>query len=234
MIYYHHFLFIVLLIISLLFYSCNNTQSRLNKQDINEQVLNPKTIVDPQNRRDTVFWGYILGQSTKKITNNLIDERKMDVEHKVNLTIRKGGVSQVIYVYGYPFDLYIADKKYNAFLSLFDTDGERIDFRSDAKLMSLQIYICDTEKDPIIEALKEEYGEPNLPPEEGYESFVPKEDMDAFWNISNKAVYLATLGNFMVLVYEDILAIMDKRKAENAAIEKEKEFNQEQSKKTQL
>ncbi len=147
------------------------------------------------------------------------------MEHRVTFTIRRGGVSQVIYVEGYPFDLYIDDEKYTAYLSLFDGKGEKIDFRSNEKLMSLQIYIQGTENAPILGALRKQYGEPNTPPGDNYECFVPYGDIDAFWNISNKAVYLTTPGNFMVLVYEDIIAVRDLKNKEDAARKEKSEFN---------
>lgn len=214
----------LLLFICILVFSCKNSRRQLEEPNSIEQ-LNPKTIVDPQNREDTVFFGYILGESSKTITSKLIDENKIDVEHRVTFTIRRGGVSQVIYVEGYPFDLYIDDEKYTAYLSLFDGKGEKIDFRSNEKLMSLQIYIQGTENAPILGALRKQYGEPNTPPGDNYECFVPYGDIDAFWNISNKAVYLTTPGNFMVLVYEDIIAVRDLKNKEDAARKEKSEFN---------
>lgn len=192
-----------------------------------------KTIVDSQNRQDTVYFGYILGQPTKDITKQLINNRDLlsnDIERRT-FTMSYGGYSTNIVVNGYPFDLFIADKKYKALLSLYDTNGDVI--QDDGKLMSLRIYISGTDKYPIIDALKKQYGETNTPPEEGYKVDVPQE-IDAFWNISNKAVYLESFSSFMVLIYEDIIAVRDKNNAEAAAIESEKERNLEQSKKTQL
>lgn len=228
----------ILLALATLFMACGNRVAPAETVE-SEDSGNPSTssIVDPKNRQDTVFFGYILGQPTKAITNKLIDEGKFfgDIGYRETFTIAKGGVSQKIYVDGYSFYLYIADRKYTALLTLFDTNGQKITLLSnDGNLMSQQIYIHGREKEPIIEALKKQYGAPNTPPEDGYEPFVPYEDIDGFWNISNKAVYLATLGNFMVLVYEDIIAIRNKNNAETTAREVEKKYSQEQSKETQL
>lgn len=196
-----------------------------------------KTIVDPQNRQDSVYFGYVLGQPTKEVTRQLIDNGDLlskNIEsRKYRLSI--GGFSQDYIAKGYPFDLYIADKKYDALLSLYDTNGDLI--QDDGKLMSIHIYINGNDRVPIIDALASQYGETNTPPNDGYKVMIP-EELDAFWNISNKAVYLETFSDFMVLIYEDIIAVKEKNNAEaakiEAEIESEKEHNLEQSKKTKL
>lgn len=71
------------------------------------------------------------------------------------------------------------------------------------------------------------------PPQGGYKVDVPQE-VNAFWNISNKAVYLESFSGFMVLIYEDIIAVRNKNKAETAAKDSEKAKNRERSKKTHL
>lgn len=82
--------------------------------------------------------------------------------------------------------------------------------------------------------MKKQYGEFCEIPNEGYDSTVPRDWIDAFWNVSNKAIYLATPGNFMILVYEDIIAIRDKENEKHALKQAEKEYYIEQSKKTIL
>ena len=213
--------------------SCNNQQRRIetNQKNINET----RTVVDPQNRQDTVYMGYVLGQTTKSITKQLIkngDILSNKIEQRY-YTLSIGGYSQRIIAKGYPIDLYIGDKKYDALLSLYDTKGEVIE--DDGILMSLRIFIKGDALDTanIITELKKQYGEPNTPPNDSYKVDVPQE-VDAFWNISNKAVYLESFSSFMVLIYEDIIAIRDKNKSEAEAIEAEKANNLEKSKKTHL
>ena len=196
------------------------------------KVFTTHTVVDPQNRQDTVYYGYILGQSTKSITRKLINDGELKSRNIVRkqLVFSIDGFAQAIVAKGYPFDLYIADKKYDALLSLYDIKGDLI--QNDGKLMSLHIYIDSTEKGPIIEALRKEYGTTNSIPEDGYKVDGPKTEV--FWNLSNKAIYLQSYGGFLVLVYEDIIAVRDKNKSETAAIQAEKDSNLEKSKKTQL
>lgn len=200
-----------------------------------EKVVNTKTVVDPNNRQDTVYLGYILGQKTKSITKQLIKNSAFLSKRieKRTFMLSMGGFAQKINVKGYPLDLYIGDKKYDALLSLYDTNGDLIE--DDGVLMSLRIYIPGgaLERADIITELKKQYGEPNRPPQGGYKVDIPQE-VDAFWNISNKAVYLESFSGFMVLIYEDIIAVRNKNKSEAAAKESEKAKNREQSKKTHL
>lgn len=76
-----------------------------------------------------------------------------------------------------------------------------------------------------------------MPPNNGYRVFVP-DKLEAFWNVSNKAVYLEAMGDFMILVYEDIIGVVDKNNkeaAKKAAAEAaEKQRNMERSKNTPL
>lgn len=223
---------IILFIICLFAFSCsNNTQKQTEGEQ--EKAEETRTIVDPQNRQDTVYFGYVLGQSTKGITQKLLKNGELSSTNmeRRKYTLSYGGFSQDIIAEGYPFDLYIADKKYDALLTLYDTNGDLIE--DDGKLMSLRICISGTDSGPIIDALKAQYGKTNTPPEDGYTLGAP-EVVDAFWNISNKAVYLESYSSFMVLTYEDIIAIRERNNAESAKIESEKEHNLEQSKKTQL
>lgn len=211
------------------------------------------TIVDPENRQDTVFLGYILGQPTKSITTSLIKNGQFSTSFPVRktYTISLGGYSQDVVTAGYPFDLYIGDQHYDATLVLYDTDEKIIlddaplsalglDINQDteeAKLMRMQIYIKGTNSYPIVSALESQYGKPNTPPKDGYKVLVPQE-LDAFWNVSNKAVYLETFSSFMVLVYEDIIAIQDRNNGisavKEAVREQERQHNLEQSKNTKL
>ena len=222
----------ILFIICLFVLSCsNNAQKQIESKQ--EKAEETRTLVDPQNRQDTVYFGYILGQSTKDITQKLIKNGDLLSKEKERrkYTLSYGGFSQNIIAEGYPFDLYIADKKYDALLTMYDTNGDLIE--DDGKLMSLRICISGTDSGPIIDALTAQYGEPNTPPEDGYKVDVP-EELAAFWNISNKAVYLESYSSFMVLTYEDIIAVRERNNAEVAKIESEKEHNLEQSKKTKL
>ena len=141
-------------------------------------------------------------------------------------------MAQKVEAKGYPFDLYIADKKYDALLSLYDINGDLI--QNDGKLMSLHIYIDSTDKDKetIIDALRKQYGTTNTIPKDGYKVNGP--DAEVFWNISNKAIYLQSYGGFLLLVYEDIIAVREKNNSEATAIQVEKEHNLEQSKETHL
>jgi hypothetical protein len=200
-----------------------------------KNVVSTRTVVDPKNRQDTVFLGYILGQKTKSITKQLIkngDLLSKRIERRT-FTLSMGGFAQNIIAKGYPLDLYIGDKKYDALLSLYDTNGDLIE--DDGMLMSLRIYIPGgaLERADIITELKKQYGKPNTPPQGGYKVDVPQE-VNAFWNISNKAVYLESFSGFMVLIYEDIIAVRNKNKAETAAKDSEKAKNRERSKKTHL
>lgn len=218
----------------LLFIACDKKGTSTEEQSI---AGDKKSLVDPNNRQDTVYFGYVLNKPTKDITKKLIDENAFigDIGYSYTFTVVQYGQSQKITIDGYAFDLYIAGKKYNALLTLFDTDEQQITlYGKDGNLMSLQIYIQGREKEPIIEALKKQYGEPCEMPGEGYDSTVPRDWIDAFWNVSNKAVYLATPGNFMILVYEDIIAIRNKENEKNALKQAEKEYYIERSKKTKL
>ncbi len=210
-------------------FSCMN-----NSQKGNEQAsILQRIVVDSTNRQDTVFFNYILGESTNPITKKLIADGTLKSPYPVirTYTMSLGGFSQQVAAEGYPFDLYIGEKKYDALLSLYSVDGNVID--DDGKLMSLRIYIASTDSYPIIDALRDSYGQTNDPPADGYKVEVPQE-LDVFWNISNKAIYLESFSDFMVLIYEDIIAIRDKNNAEEAIKEAIKQHNLEESQKTKL
>lgn len=219
-------LFLIFLMTALCFSCMNNNQQKGNTSI-------PKTVVDPNNRQDTVYFGYILGQPTKSITEALIKEGKFNSPKQVKKTFSY--LAWELNYEGYPFNLFIGDKSYDAFLVLADTDGQFI--TNDGKLMSLYIYIDGSEKQPILNELRKQYGTPNTPPQDGYSVFVPR-SLDAFWNVSNKAVYLESMGGFMILVYEDIIAVTErknKQAAEKARIERaEKQKNEEGSKNNPL
>lgn len=218
---------------TLLFAACKNKVAPTMLAETVEDET-PTTInkVDPQNRQDTVFLGYILGQSTKSITKQLINKGELKSKSivKKSLVFSAEGFAQGIVAKGYPFDLYIEDEKYDALLSLYDDKGDLI--QNDGKLMSLHIYIDTTDKGSIIKALKKQYGSTNSIPEDGYKVEGP--ETEVFWNKSNKAIYLQSYGGFLVLIYEDIIAVRNKNNSEAAAIEAEKQHNLNQSKKTQL
>lgn len=218
---------------TLLFAACKNKVAPTMLAETVEDET-PTTInkVDPQNRQDTVFLGYILGQSTKSITKQLINKGELKSKSivKKSLVFSAEGIAQGIVAKGYPFDLYIEDEKYDALLSLYDDKGDLI--QNDGKLMSLHIYIDTTDKGSIIKALKKQYGSTNTIPEDGYKVEGP--ETEVFWNKSNKAIYLQSYGGFLVLIYEDIIAVRNKNNSEAAAIEAEKQHNLNQSKKTQL
>ncbi len=94
-----------------------------------KKVVSTRTVVDPKNRQDTVYLGYILGQKTKSITKQLIkngDFISKRIERRT-YTLSMGGLAQNITVKGYPLELYIGDKKYDALLSLYDTNGNLIE-----------------------------------------------------------------------------------------------------------
>ena len=120
-------------------FSCMN-----NSQKGNEQAsILQRIVVDSTNRQDTVFFNYILGESTNPITKKLIADGTLKSPYPVirTYTMSLGGFSQQVAAEGYPFDLYIGEKKYDALLSLYSVDGNVID--DDGKLMSLRIYIDD-------------------------------------------------------------------------------------------
>lgn len=132
---------IVLVFAILLFIACGKKGASTEEQSIAE---NKKSMVDPNNRQDTVYFGYVLNKPTKDITKKLIDENAFigDVGYSYTFTVVQYGQSQKITIDGYAFDLYIAGKKYNALLTLFDTDEQQITlYGKDGNLMSLQIYI---------------------------------------------------------------------------------------------
>lgn len=228
--------FLIYCFATLLFVACGKKVSPPEPaKNEHKIVVNKTTVVDPNNRQDTVYLGYILGQNTKSVTKHLIkngDYLSKRLERRT-FTLSMGGFSQNITAKGYPLDLYIGDKKYDALLSLYDTNGDLIE--DDGVLMSLRIYIPGgaLEKADIITALKKQYGTPNAPPQGGYKVDVPQE-VNAFWNISNKAVYIESFSGFMVLIYEDIIAVRNLNKAKAAAKESEKARNREKSKKTHL
>lgn len=221
----------MIMLLTLSISSCGGGNKIVEKQQ------DPKTIVDPQNRQDTVYFNYILGQETKSITDKLIAEGKFNSKYPETKSYRMsiGGYTQTITCKGYPFDLYIADQKYDAQLVLYNTEGKRID--DNGKLMSLRIYIEGSKKYPIINALKQQYGEKNNPPKDGYKVDVP-DRLDAFWNISNKAIYIESFSSYMVLIYEDIIAVrdlyLDMEKTEKANKEANRKYNEEQSQRTSL
>lgn len=206
-------------------------------------AIDSRIIVDPDNRQDTVYFGYILGQKTQSITDRLIKEGRFNSNVQVSKTYQY--MHQNLIFTGYPFDFCVDDKKYDALLILADKEGNFIE--NDGTLLSLYIYLDGSNTYPIINALKKQYGEPSIPPKNGYRVFVPDKlatfwdksnKLAAFWNISNKAVYLEDMGNFMILVYEDIIGVADKKNkeaAEKAAAEAaEKQKNMERSKNTPL
>lgn len=206
-------------------------------------AIDTRTIVDPNNRQDTVYFGYILGQKTQSITDRLIKEGRFNSNTQVRKTFRYN--HQNLIFSGYPFDFCVDDQKFDALLILADNEGNFIE--NDGTLLSLYIYFDAWNEYPIINALKKQYGEPNIPPKNGYRVFVPDKlatfwdksnKLEAFWNISNKAVYLEDMGDFMILVYEDIIGVADKKNkeaAEKAAAEAaEKQKNMERSKNTPL
>lgn len=198
-----------------------------------EKAIDPKTIVDPNNRHDTVYFGYILGQKTQSITERLIKEGHFNSNIQIPKTYRY--MHQNLIFSGYPFDFCVNDKKFDALLILADNEGNFIE--KDGTLLSLYIYLDGWDKYSIINALKKQYGDPNTPPKGGYKVFVP-DKLEAFWNISNKAIYLEDMGDFMILVYEDIIGVADKKNkeaAKQAAAEAaEKQKNMERSKNTPL
>lgn len=163
---------------TLLFAACKNKVAPTMLAETVEDET-PTTInkVDPQNRQDTVFLGYILGQSTKSITKQLINKGELKSKSivKKSLVFSAEGFAQGIVAKGYPFDLYIEDEKYDALLSLYDDKGDLI--QNDGKLMSLHIYIDTTDKGSIIKALKKQYGSTNSIPEDGYKVEGPETEV---------------------------------------------------------
>lgn len=217
--------FLISVLISVAFTQCSSKPK--------EKAIDPKSIVDPNNRQDTVYFGYILGQKTQSITDRLIKEGQFNSNTQVSKTFRY--MHQNLIFSGYPFDFCVDDKKYDALLILADNEGNFIE--EDGTLMSLYIYLDGCYDYTIINALEKQYGDPHMPPKDGYNVFVP-DKLVAFWNISNKAVYLENMGNFTILVYEDIIGVVNKKNKEAAekADEKaaEKQRNLERSKNTPL
>jgi len=217
--------FLVVVLIAVAFTRCSSKPR--------EREDYTKTIVDPNNRQDTVYFGYILGQRTKSITDRLIKEGQFNSNFQVQRTYRYK--YQDLIFSGYPFDFCVDDKKYNALLVLADNEGNFIE--KDGTLLSLYIYLDGFNDYPIINALKKQYGNPHMPPQDGYKVFVP-DKLEAFWNVSNKAVYLENMGNFMILVYEDIIGVVNKKNKEAAeraaAVAAERQKNLERSKNTPL
>ena len=218
---------------TLVFVACGKRVAPSETLELEQDVITEtNNLVNPENRQDTVFFGYILGQSTKSITKQLINKGELKSKSivKKSLVFSAEGFAQGIVAKGYLFDLYIEDEKYDALLSLYDDKGDLI--QNDGKLMSLHIFIDTTDKGSIIKALKKQYGSTNTIPEDGYKVEGP--ETEVFWNKSNKAIYLQSYGGFLVLIYEDIIAVRNKNNSEAAAIETEKQHNLNQSKKTQL
>lgn len=220
--------FVFPLLLCALCCACNN-----NSQSQKEVTVDPNTIVNPNNRQDTVYFGYILGQKTQSITDSLIKEGRFNLNTQIPK--RYHYMFQDLILSGYPFDFCVDEKKYDALLILADNEGNFIE--KDGTLLSLYIYLDGWDKYTIINALKKQYGEPHMPPNNGYRVFVP-DKLEAFWNVSNKAVYLEAMGDFMILVYEDIIGVVDKKNkeaAKKAAAEAaEKQRNMERSKNTPL
>ena len=218
--------FLTAVLISVAFTHCSSKPK--------EKAIDPKTIVDPNNRQDTVYFGYIFGQKTQNITDRLIKEGQFNSNSQVRKTYRY--MHQNLILSGYPFDFCVDDKKYDALLILADNEGNFIE--KDGTILCLYIDVDGWEKYSIINALKKQYGDPHMPPKvDGYKVFVP-DKLEAFWNISNKAVYLEDMGDFMILVYEDIIGVADKKNkeaTEKAAAEAaEKQKNMERSRNTPL
>ncbi|MBR3303681.1 MAG: hypothetical protein IKI67_05830 [Bacteroidales bacterium] len=196
------------------------------------QISGETSYVDPTNRQDTVLLGYVLNSPTKKVTDSLIrvglfysEEPELE-----NFEISVSGLSSVISVMGFPFELYVDEQKYDAFMKL---SMEETTF-----LVRQEIYIKDKDipaKYALIDALTRRYGKQTIIPND-YEPILPSA-VEAFWNVSNKAIYVIYAGT-TILVYEDII-FQQERNKKNREMEEyfreiDRKYNQQNSAKTKL
>ena len=100
----------------------NNSQSSQNQKEV---AVDSRTIVDPNNRQDTVYFGYILGQKTQSITDRLIEEGQFNANTQIPKTYHY--MYQNLIFTGYPFDFCVDEIKYDALLILADNEGNFIE-----------------------------------------------------------------------------------------------------------
>ena len=192
----------------------NNTSSQTQVRE---------SIVDRNNRQDTVYLGYLLGKPIEPLTQRLIAKGKLSRKTTRTYTVSEAGFSVPVKVQGYPVTVYFGSSSYDALLHM-ETDA--------GKLYRQEIYIPAYYSSDIVSALKEKYGEKF----DKYPSgFTPKLESKVcyFINQSNKAVYLLSCSGFYVLVYEDIIYQEDKRRQEQEAREIVSDYNRQQAKTTQ-
>ena len=179
----------------------------------------------------TVYFGYRLGEPTQNVTDSLVLDNSFLVKRSITRQFDSSLIGEAN-VDGWPFYLYTPEAKYTCHLHL-------VEWRN--VLIRQEIYIKPSKYEafdigPLIKALKTKYGSNTCRPRNRF-YHVPRRLARYYWRVGDKAVYLADLHGYYILVYESIESVEEYEKslerAKNTLVDlKHRQYKSEYEKNT--